>query len=375
VEKGGKGEKGTGIFQTQYKIFIISPSGVTGLYINYCLKTVLRGDIVISIPVDTFFITANERIIMPRSLRMKIFGDQVFYHLYSRTAGQEFFLGEDYEKQYFLELLHKFSSIFFIKLISFSIMDNHFHLVVKSEGPWNYSEEEIKNRIELLTNKKADKIIKDKEKYKNFCRKLGDISEFMKYIKQNYTIWYNRTQQRSGYLWGGRYKNVLLEPGKSVLRCCSYIELNPVRASMEKRPDNYRWNSLYARVNGTPISKILHFHGIYNRDMIAMEVWLKYYRKYVYISGGTDIGKGKISKEILEMEEKTGYKINESGSLKKSFRHFTDGTAIGGYEHIKSIYKQLESRHLLYKKDRNAYKIDGLDNSYCLRRLKKSKSA
>lgn len=317
---------------------------------------------------------------MARQLRFMILRMGDFYHLTIRTVGGDPLIGEEYQKRYLLNLIKRFSSIFFVELVSFCIMDNHYHIVMRSKSHKDYSKREVNRRISRIINNSSSSRTKrrvselDTSEYKDLCKKLGDISSYMKYINQSYAQWYNRTHDRKGSVWGERFKSVLLERGASVLRCSAYIELNPVRANMIERPDLYQWNSLYARRYGTPISELLRYSGIYDEESLGSDLCFSLYRKYVYISGGTEkgLGKGHIRSEILDMEEKTGYNVEEFGSLNRHIRHFTDGTSVGSKEHILSTYKAFEESGRIDKKDRGAYAVSGLEGTYSLRRLKKA---
>jgi hypothetical protein len=72
---------------------------------------------------------------------------------------------------------------------------------------------------------------------------MYDLSEFMKGVKQRFTQWYNREHGRTGTLWEGRFKSVLVEGGFAARVVAAYIDLNPVRAGMVSRPEDYRWSS------------------------------------------------------------------------------------------------------------------------------------
>ncbi len=71
---------------------------------------------------------------MARIRRLKVDGIEAFYHIISRTVGQEFYLG-DAEKEKLLSLIKHYNSVFCVKIISYTILDNHFHLLFqKSVG-------------------------------------------------------------------------------------------------------------------------------------------------------------------------------------------------------------------------------------------------
>ena len=74
----------------------------------------------------------------------------------------------------------------------------------------------------------------------------------------------NRTYQRSGTLWEGRFWSCLTHSEDYVLACYRYIELNPVRAGMVMKPQDYRWSSYHANGLGKPNSLITP-HDKYRR--------------------------------------------------------------------------------------------------------------
>ena len=55
---------------------------------------------------------------------------------------------------------------------------------------------------------------------------------------------YNKRHHRRGTLWGERFKSVMVENSETLINCLAYIDLNPVRAAIVERPQDYRWCSL-----------------------------------------------------------------------------------------------------------------------------------
>lgn len=72
----------------------------------------------------------------------------------------------------------------------------------------------------------------------------------MKAIAQLYAQYINKNYGRSGYVWEGRYKSCLVQSEDYLLACYRYIEMNPVRAGLVRRPDEYRWSSYSANGRG-----------------------------------------------------------------------------------------------------------------------------
>lgn len=71
----------------------------------------------------------------------------------------------------------------------------------------------------------------------------GALVRLMQYFGRGYAQVFNARHQRSGTLWEGRYKSGLVDDETYVLRCCRYIEMNPVRAWMVETPQHHPWSS------------------------------------------------------------------------------------------------------------------------------------
>lgn len=84
----------------------------------------------------------------------------------------------------------------------------------------------------------------------------------MKRLGQRYVQYVNRTYQRSGTLWEGRYRSCLTQEELYFLACQRYIEQNPVRAAMVKHPGEYRWSSYGANAGGDS-NPLLAPHPLY----------------------------------------------------------------------------------------------------------------
>jgi putative transposase len=68
----------------------------------------------------------------------------------------------------------------------------------------------------------------------------------MQSLGRRYAQYFNRTYHRSGSLWEGRYKSSLVDTERYLLACYRYIELNPVRAGVVRRPEDYPYSSYHA---------------------------------------------------------------------------------------------------------------------------------
>ena len=87
-------------------------------------------------------------------------------------------------------------------------------------------------------------------------------AEFMKSLGEQYVRYMNRRHDRSGSLWEGRFRSSIVQTDSYFLTCQRYIELNPVRAGMAQRPEDYRWSSYRANAFGD-MDDVLTPHDTY----------------------------------------------------------------------------------------------------------------
>jgi putative transposase len=85
------------------------------------------------------------------------------------------------------------------------------------------------------------------------------VSKLMQSIGARYVKYVNSSNERTGTLWEGRYKACLVARDEHVLAACRYIDLNPVRAGIVRRPIDYRWSS-YSALAGLTIDPLVSPH-------------------------------------------------------------------------------------------------------------------
>ncbi|MBI5740863.1 MAG: transposase [Nitrospirae bacterium] len=148
---------------------------------------------------------------MARQLRIEF--DGAFYHITSRgnLRGKIFFKARDREK--FLEILKRTKDRYGYRLHAYALMDNHYHLLVETPK--------------------------------------ANISRVMQNINTSYTVYINRKYQRSGHLFQGRFKGIIVDKDAYLVTLNRYIHLNPVRAKIVQRPEQFQWTSYRTYINGT----------------------------------------------------------------------------------------------------------------------------
>jgi REP element-mobilizing transposase RayT len=90
----------------------------------------------------------------------------------------------------------------------------------------------------------------------------ANLSRTMQWIQTAYSVYYNRNHKRSGHLFQGRYKSVLVEDESYWHILSLYIHLNPIRAGMVKK---LSWLMKYSFLGGylnNWLRKIVIFYRI-----------------------------------------------------------------------------------------------------------------
>ncbi len=200
--------------------------------------------------------------------------------------------------------------------------------------------------------------------------KWANLSEYVKEIKQSFSRWYNKRHGRKGFFWGERFKSVLVENGDSLVNCLAYIDLNPVRAGLVERPEDYRWCSLASHVQTGNAGDFLSLDfGLTVFGTWDAKTRLHYYRRYIYENGAQPALKGApIDPQLVDQEARKGFTLTPMDRLRYRTRYFTDGGVIGTKAFV-SHCSQLFARHFSSRHAKRPRPITGLPGMYALKRL------
>jgi len=140
---------------------------------------------------------------MGRPLRIEYPG--ALYHISSRGNEQNPIFHDDSDRSRFLGILEDYHDRYGILIHSYVLMDNHYHLILETPR--------------------------------------GNLIKVMHGLNSGYTGYFNRKFERSGHLFQGRYKAILVEKEAYLLELSRYVHLNPIRAGIVKDPSQYPWSS------------------------------------------------------------------------------------------------------------------------------------
>ena len=189
-----------------------------------------------------------------RSSRLKLCGQAAVYHCICRCVAKEMLL-DDNAKEVFRLQMHLMADFCGVQILTYCLMTNHVHLLVYVPEQHTISDQELVRRYSLLYGKIPGKVTAfeqllqqggtdaEAERARQFKR-MGDVSFFMKELKQRFGIWYNKSHHRIGTLWTERFKSVLVENSRTALMTvAAYIDLNPVRAGLVEHAVDWQWSS------------------------------------------------------------------------------------------------------------------------------------
>ena len=194
------------------------------------------------------------------------------YHCISRCVRQSYLCGyskyarKSYEhrREWVKELIKTASEIFTIDVLSYAVMNNHYHILIKTryDELASLTDEQVAYRWWRLfpkryagvvkgiepTNEELQYIIRITNMVSVWRERLGDIGWFMKSINEPLARRANKEDNCKGRFWEGRYKCQYIADEGALLKCSMYIELNPIRAKMVDTPEDSEFTSIYDRI-------------------------------------------------------------------------------------------------------------------------------
>lgn len=298
-----------------------------------------------------------------RHARVKVDGTGC-YHVVSRVVDRAFKL-DDGEKEIFRRTMRKAEAFSGVRVLTYAIMSNHFHVLVEVPERGEVGEAELLRRMTVLYGdayvagrvsqweewrKGGAAYLADAERDRLLAR-MGDVSGFVKTLKQRYSMSYNARHKRTGTLWEERFKSVLVENGESAKAAvAAYIDLNPVRARLAADPKDYRWSGYGEACGGGKAAReglmAAHDSRHYERRGAWRHVSARY-RVLLYAEGGERraayggrvVRKGIATADVGRVLESNG-KLPLPEILRCRVRYFTDGMAIGGKAFVERVFNE-----------------------------------
>lgn len=157
---------------------------------------------------------------MPRKNRKLL--DKIVCHHMVQGINKEYIFETKEEKNKYLQLLKKYYQQFEIDIIAYCIMNNHVHMML-------------------------------------YSNKIQNISKFMRQVNSIYAMYYNQKKDRVGYVYRNRFKSVPIMTREQMHTCIKYIHMNPVKAEIVEKEEQYKYSSYQDYLNQT---------GFVNKEII-----------------------------------------------------------------------------------------------------------
>ena len=157
---------------------------------------------------------------MARPIRIEYAG--AWYHVTCRGNERRAIFGDDEDRKSLLRMFMQSQELYKVELHAYVLMENHFHLILRT------------------------------------CE--ANLQKFMQRFNTSYTVHFNRKYKRSGHLYQGRYKALLVDANNYLLELSRYVHLNPVRIKYHigKSRDeiveilrHYEWSSYKGYIDKT----------------------------------------------------------------------------------------------------------------------------
>jgi putative transposase len=282
---------------------------------------------------------------MPRDRRAKVESGDAFYHIFCKVAGPKadyYPLTDDPAKRdKFIQLLNHFSQAYYCQLITYCVMGNHYHIVIRFDQSSQKTRQDLEARASLLyPNNEVWRKGWSDDHWNKFQNRLHDMSEFMRNVQQAFTRWVNKKEKTSGSFWRDRFKSVILADGDSVLDCTLYVDLNPVRAGLVTHPEDWEGGAYFMR-SIQQDAQLMSLHEV--MDLPMAENADKAYREQLYYRGNVQ-SKEKdafIPDHIVEREAERGFE--QSGRYLKRVSYLSRGYVVGKRETVENWLDKLKS--------------------------------
>ena len=285
--------------------------------------------------------------------------ERAFYHVMSRALEKrpifDVLAAEMFRR--FLRQVEAFSGV---KVVTYCVMSNHFHILLQVPERQLISDEEMFRRLERGFSPAACARFQDQwnrhllqgntsgldHLRQGVLQRMFDLSFFMKELKQRFSTWHNHRHNRKGPVWEERFKSTLIENKPGYLAtAAAYIDLNPVRARLVQDPKDHRFCGYAEAVAGEEyaLDGLREIAVMYGARTDAEWV-LGTYRMLLFGKGVEKESKPGFSQETVDnvFAEKGALKPWEQAAQR--LRWLTEGAVIGSRAYVEDFRTRMHEK-------------------------------
>jgi hypothetical protein len=247
-----------------------------------------------------------------------------------------------------------------VQILTYAILSNHFHVLVKVPQKTAPADAELLRRYQLLhpkpTKYQTERLDVIKVQLQTGgpeadawrARQLalmGDVSAFMKLVKQRFATWFNKSHRRYGALFAERFKSVLIEPQiRTIQTIALYIDLNCVRAGLVADPKDYRFCGYGEAVAGHKTARA-GLMSIYGPETTWSEAHAAHRTGLFGTGTATKEHAHAISPAAFEKVLQQKGRLPLATVLRCRVRYFTDAAVLGSQAFVETQLVQYRRRH------------------------------
>lgn len=268
-----------------------------------------------------------------------------WYHVYNRVACEKDRMPFDeitQAKETFEQYLNFYTEAYCCEVATYVVMGNHYHLVLRMEPFKEFSKDELKERAKLFYPNTFDLTNRWSEAHwEQFNQRLFNLADLMRNIQQGFARWFNKAAKRRGRFWADRFKSTILYGEESLVECMQYVDLNPIRAGLVDRPEDYIYGGFSKRMCGEG-------HNLYElKGLLSIRSSnkaLEHYRSMLYTRGSIRNKEGtiEIKEVVFDLEMKQNFNLSLREESKDHFRFYVDGLVIGAEDKVQDWLRRLK---------------------------------
>ncbi len=141
---------------------------------------------------------------MPRLARNS--NQSGFFHIMVQGIDKSYIFQTEEQKKEYVKLMIKHKENSGVNVNAYCVMDNHTHMLL-------------------------------------FTENVTNISNYMKKLNTSYGVYYNKTNDRVGFVFRNRFQSQYITDESYLINCIKYIHMNPVRAGKVENEARYRYSS------------------------------------------------------------------------------------------------------------------------------------
>ena len=296
---------------------------------------------------------------LPRNIRTDTDGN---YHIRGQASGRiGFYPFHNHENAtQLLATIRHYTSLFFCQVGSLSLLGNHYHLPCRFEAFRQLSREQLWDiAVRFYPAPGYQPYLKwNDADWQRFNRRLFNVSELMRNIQSGYARWYNRRHRRKGRFWANRFQST---ESDNLLETVFYAELNPVRAHLVQRPEDWRYGSAWFRKRGQDdwLMSLTELMGIPDPKLAERMFWAHLYWR------GTKPSKQGDARIPLEWAVEMQKRNIPRGCYLQKIPAFSRAKVVGSRETVQQALDACREQGI-YESDRNPVSLD-IGDLYALR--------